>query len=108
WSHYEDGRCRPNEPVSGSELHNGGFVGDDTRRSGLSTGRTTSGRLETNERAQIEKYSCRGPGFSTHRSTSCTRHSTSSPEGISRRGVDVARLCYGHWLLNLLQLLSKF
>lgn len=42
--------------MSGSELHDGSFIGDDARRRGLSAKRTASGCLETDERAQIKKY----------------------------------------------------
>jgi len=59
------GCCRPNEQTSGSELHNGSFIGDDTRRRGLSATRPASGPLEPNERAEVEEHSCGGQGFST-------------------------------------------
>jgi hypothetical protein len=48
WGHHKDGCCRPNEPVSGSELHDGSFIGDDARRGGLS-GQANCSRTSGNE-----------------------------------------------------------
>jgi hypothetical protein len=41
----QNGRCWPNEPVSGSELHDGSFIDDDARRRHLSVRRIASGSL---------------------------------------------------------------
>jgi hypothetical protein len=56
------------------------------------------GRLKSNERAEFETHPYHGPGLSTRRSTACASHSTRSSGGLSKRGIDVARLCYGHRL----------
>ena len=49
---------------------------------------------------KLKKHSCRGPGFSATGSTSCAGYPAGPLGGVSRRRVDVARLCYGHRLLN--------
>jgi len=45
WRRHKYGRCRPG-PVSGSELHNSSFIGDDRRRRGLLAGRPGTSEIE--------------------------------------------------------------